>query len=300
MTQRPCQSDEQCRTEQRALATASIEQLRSSTGWRSWLRARHTFHSYSLGNQLLILHQHPTATRVAGFGAWLKLGYSVRRGEHGIRIWAPCPPSKQQLAAWRRAGADPDERPRTFWKLAAVFDRSQVQELPPPAVPAPLDPPIAELAGDDHGHLFAPLTALAAEIGFTVTIDGTPRGDGVCQPKTRRIVIADRLEPNARVATLVHELGHAILAGEDAELSYAEEELVVESIVVCVAQTIGLDTAENSIPYLASWAEAASVEVLERTAQLTDRLGRRIEDHLLAHNDDGDPDDTPAAAAAIA
>jgi hypothetical protein len=88
MTQRPCQRDEQRRTEQRALVTALIEQLRSSTGWRSWLRARHTFHSYSMGNVLLILHQYPTATRVAGFGAWLKLGYSVRRGEHAIRIWA--------------------------------------------------------------------------------------------------------------------------------------------------------------------------------------------------------------------
>lgn len=81
-----------------------------------------TFHGYSPRNVLLILVQHPTATRVAGFQAWLKLGYCVRKGEGAIRVWAPCPPSQKQLRAWRAAGADPDERPRTHWRLASVFD----------------------------------------------------------------------------------------------------------------------------------------------------------------------------------
>jgi hypothetical protein len=67
--------------------------------------------------------QRPTATRVAGFHAWLRLGYCVSRGEKAIRIWAPCPPSRKQLERWRQNGADPDQRPRTFFKLTAVFDR---------------------------------------------------------------------------------------------------------------------------------------------------------------------------------
>jgi hypothetical protein len=47
-------------------------------------------------------------------------------------------------------------------------------------------------------------------------------------------------------------------------------------------QTIGLDTSANSIPYLTSWAEDASLEVLEQTAALTSRLADRIEGALLA------------------
>ena len=43
-----------------------------------------------------------------------------------------------------------------------------------------------------------------------------------------------------------------------------------------------LDCSANSIPYLASWAEQASLEVLEQTAQLTGRLAARIESALLA------------------
>jgi hypothetical protein len=43
---------------------------------------------YSVSNLLLILLAKPNASFVVGFKAWLDLGYCVRRGEHGIRIFA--------------------------------------------------------------------------------------------------------------------------------------------------------------------------------------------------------------------
>jgi N-terminal domain of anti-restriction factor ArdC len=42
-------------------------------------------------NQLLIPLSCPDATLVAGFKAWLSLGYCVRKGETAIRIIAPTP-----------------------------------------------------------------------------------------------------------------------------------------------------------------------------------------------------------------
>jgi N-terminal domain of anti-restriction factor ArdC len=77
---------EQRRAEQRELVIASIEQLRSSDGWRAYLNARARFRSYSARNVLLILAQHPSATRVAGFRAWLDLGWCVTKGSTAIRI----------------------------------------------------------------------------------------------------------------------------------------------------------------------------------------------------------------------
>jgi hypothetical protein len=59
---------------------------------------------------------------VAGFEAWLALGYCVRRGEKALRILAPCPPLHAKLKAWRDAGADPATKPRTFFRFTAVFD----------------------------------------------------------------------------------------------------------------------------------------------------------------------------------
>lgn len=282
---------EQRRREQRQLVIASIEQLRCSDGWQAYLRARRRFHHYSPRNILLILSQHPTAEHIAGFRAWLDLGYCVRTGERAIRIWAPCPPSRNQLQAWRQAGADPDNKPRTFWRLAPVFAQDQVQELPPPAAPTPLSAPVGEISGDSHAQLVDQLTAFAQAIGYPVRFEDTGCADGSCNHARRQIRIADRLEPNGQVATLIHELAHALVYlergdGQPREYDYAGEELIVESVAFSCCQTAGLDTSANSIPYLASWAENASLDVLEHAAQLTGQIADRIDTTLAGNTEE--------------
>ncbi len=66
-------------------------------------------------------------------------------------------------------------------------------------------------------------------------------------------------------------------------MSYAEEELVVESVAYTVCGAAGLDLTGAAIPYLASWAEQAELSTIERTAKLIDRLAHRIEDPLLTN-----------------
>ncbi len=198
-----------------------------------------------------------------------------------------CEPSKKRLQAWREAGSIPVERPKAFYKLEAVFSQAQVDPLPPPAQPVPLDEsPIVALAGDELAWTLAPLDALAGELGVTVEFPGLPEGfDGFYDPKKRTIGISSRLRSdNARAATRVHELAHALVRlerqPEDPALGYAREELVVESVAFSVCGGLGVDTTGNSVPYLASWAEQAPIETIEATAALIDRLARRIEDAL--------------------
>lgn len=271
----------------RQKAREAVEALKTSDGWQRWLALRRHFHRYSLANQLLIALQKPDATRVAGFRAWLKLGYAVRRGERAIRIWVPVPPSKKKLDEWQRAGADPAERPRTWFRLGPVFDRSQVEPLPPPAEPVPLDPPIVALEGDDLAWAWPALVQLADEIGSSVTVKPLPRGcGGSCDTTTLAIAINEAASVNQRVKTLAHELGHALVRAEpgevDAPLSYDEEELVVESVAFTVCGSLGIDTSGYSIPYLASWSEDAELATIERAAATIDRIARRIEDALDA------------------
>jgi len=59
-----------------------------------------------------------------------------------------------------------------------------------------------------------------------------------------------------------------------------------------------LDSSANSIPYLASWAEKASLEVLEQTAAMTSRLAARIEAALLADRADEPAEDDAVLVAA--
>lgn len=274
---------QQRREADREKARAAVEALTSSDGWKAWLASRRHFHRYSLSNQLLVAMQLPAATRVAGFRAWLKLGYCVRRGETALRIWVPIPPSNKALEAWKRAGAVPRDKPRTHFKLGPVFDRCQVEELPPPAVPVPLDPPIRDVAGDDLAWAWRLLVGLAGEIGSEVVVEQIPRGaGGFYVPETRSISINAANSVNHQVKTLIHELGHALLRAkvdvDDSPFSYSEEELVVESVAFTVCGSIGLDTNGYSIPYLASWSQTASLETIEQAAATIDRLAKRIED----------------------
>lgn len=268
----------------REKSIAAVRELQSSEGWQRWLRVRRHFHKYSLGNQLLIAMQKPNATRVAGFRAWLKLGYVVRKGEKALHIWVPMQPSKKQIAD---AAAASEPRPRVFFKLGPVFDRSQVEPLPPPAEPVDLDIPIVDIEGNDLDHLLiGAIPSLAMDIGCQLTYEPTPPGQtahGYYAPATKSIVVFTDHPPNSQVHTAIHELAHALVRIErqddDPDLDYATEELVVESVTYTVAGTLGLDVSGYAIPYLASWAKE-DIDVIEQHAKLIDRLASRIEDAL--------------------
>lgn len=97
---RPVLTEEQRaqrRIEQRELVVASIEQLRSSDGWRAYLTARARFRSYSARNVLLILAQR-TASHCL-----------LRRGEMDIR------------SRWSR-----DRRATAVWWLLGSVERGFV------------------------------------------------------------------------------------------------------------------------------------------------------------------------------
>lgn len=268
----------------REYARQAVEALRTSDGWRRWLTTRASFHQYSLTNQCLIAMQRPEAVRVAGFKRWLALGYCVAQGQKAVRIWAPCPPSKQKLAAWRASGAKPEDQPRTYFRLTNVFGDDQVSDLPPPAEPQPIRPPIRELEGDDLLDQLPALERLATELGSSVAYEPIAGGvSGYYVPSTQLIVIDSGMAGNAQVSVLCHELAHALIHHpdpDDPKLDYASEELVVESVAFSVVKSLGIDSDAASIPYLASWAESSELSVIEKTAALIDRLAKRLQDAL--------------------
>ncbi len=84
------------------IASKAVEQLSEalerghSESLRNYLAAIGRFHRYSLRNVMLIASQKPTATHVAGFHTWHKLGRFVKKGEKGILILAPIVRAKCQ------------------------------------------------------------------------------------------------------------------------------------------------------------------------------------------------------------
>jgi antirestriction protein ArdC len=114
------------------ITNQAIEQLitalnegRSET-LTQYLAAIGRFHRYSLRNVMLIASQKPTATHVAGFHTWHKLGRFVKKGEKGILILAPIIRENEQQN-------ETDESSTAVgFRAAYVFDISQTdgQELP--------------------------------------------------------------------------------------------------------------------------------------------------------------------------
>jgi antirestriction protein ArdC len=126
---------------------------------------------------------------------------------------------------------------------------------------------------------------LADSIGYYARFEELNGPAGYCDPVAKHIVLDHGLTKNGQVKTFIHELAHALVREDrqdgDPDLTYAQEELVVESIAMSTCGVLGLDTSGYSIAYLASWSTNTELEVLERTAALINRLANRIEDAIV-------------------
>ena len=267
---------EQRRARDRERLQQAAEQLLSSEGWERWVRvrSRNGLARYSVNNQLLIALARPDATFVAGFRAWLDLGYQVDKGEKAIWILAPLKIKERDRASGEEIGET-----RIVFRAVPVFDRAQVTAG---EHATPLEPPVEPLSGDSHKHLLVPLDRFAGTLGFSVsfeTISG-PAG-GWCDYRRKRIVVDAAQPANARVRTLIHEIAHAM--GVDYQrYSRAQAEVIVDTVSFVVGSSVHLDLGGETIPYVAGWGENGSLEAVTEFAATIDTMARRIEQALDA------------------
>jgi hypothetical protein len=289
---------EQKRAADRELVMQSVEQLRSTEGWQRWLRSRSHFHNYSVGNQLLIAMQsswllekgliEKMPTRVAGFKKWLGMGYCVSKRPEGakawaLKIWMPAEPTKKQIAEAKEKG---EKVPKIFFVLGSVFGDPQVSELPEfdEEKRIPLAPPITDIEGNDEADALGPLEMLAGLYGCkvkSVRMASLNGAYGAYHPDANEIWMPLEAKNNQAVATMIHETAHMLVRkdklDDDPKMTYAEEELVVESVAMSVCGSLGFDTSSFSIPYLTSWSEKTPIETIESYAKLVNRLATIIE-----------------------
>jgi hypothetical protein len=226
---------EQRREQDRQRLHEAANRLLTSEGWQRWVRvrARGGLARLSLNNQLLIALSCPDATFVAGFKAWLSLGYCVRKGETAIRIIAPMPINNRQSEHTEDSAGD--ARPRVLFKAVSVFDRSQVAPLDG-VEQTPIEPACEPLTGDSHAHLLAPLQAFTESLGFTVAFESIPGpAGGWCDQAARRIVVDTDQPVNARLRILIHETIHALGVGY-AEYGRERAEVIVDTAIFSPCQ----------------------------------------------------------------
>lgn len=237
----------------------AVEQLTTGDAWRHMLQVAARLPTYSPSNVLLIAAQRPNATRVMGYRAWIRLGHQVNAGEKGIAILAPCMYRAEDADSATAALDDTDteiaQRVLRGYRVVHVFDISQTtgQEMP--------DQPRL-LQGEDCDEIFAQLTAMLLDDGFTVRRDDCGGANGFTSFTAREVVVREDVDPIQAVKTLAHELGHVRadhehrFLGPDGHTNRCRgrAEVEAESIAFLIMASAGHDTSAYSVPYVAGWS----------------------------------------------
>jgi antirestriction protein ArdC len=208
----------------------------------SYLKAMAKFHNYSLANTVLINLQRPSASRVAGFNTWRKLGRSVKKGEKGIAIMAPVIYRKQRVNDDEQ---DLDEKPeqeeiRTF-KAVHVFDISQTKGKNLPEFATARGSPGVYI---DRLKEYIESCGIKIESkNYLKDLEGASCGG--------RIFIKKNMSPAQQVSVLCHELAHELLHRDNVEeVSKKVIEAEAEATAFVVCSGIGLDPGSSSSDYI--------------------------------------------------
>ena len=108
--------------------------------------------------------------------------------------------------------------------------------------------------------------AQAHAAGFEVIRDRRHGENGYCDFSHKQIAVRPDVAPAQAVKTLVHELAHAFLHGDDVVRSREIQEVEVESVAYIVCDALGLDTGDYSFAYVARWSDGF-VELTKDTAE---------------------------------
>jgi antirestriction protein ArdC len=249
---------------------AALNQGRSET-LTQYLAAIGRFHRYSLRNVMLIASQKPTATHVAGFHAWQKLGRFVKKGEKGILILAP-------IVRRRHENTEQNETDESstavYFRAAYVFDISQTdgQELPE----------IGSVNGDPSEYRER-LGKFIAEQGIALEYSqdiaparGTSAGG--------KITLLPGQSPAEEFATLAHELAHEMMHRDERRTSTSKcsRETEAEAVAFVVCHGIGLETGSASQDYIQLYEGDAklltnSLEHIQKAAtQILNAIGAEV------------------------
>lgn len=275
------------------------------------------FYNYSLKNTALIQNQLPHAHAVAGAKKFKEAGFFIRKGEKAIRVLAPTTykcfineqgrsqslskATKQQKEKILKGELKTEER-RAF-KNVPVFDISQTtataDDLPKifPNRPYNFDLTTAT----NTKLLYQSLETYALSEGLTIIDDlttvtpvlGTAKGAyGQGIDGSEMLFMNPRFTQAEQVPTMIHELAHAKLHSKTSNSNYSSsvKEFQAELAAYIVAHHYGIDTKEESIPYIAAWTKNGQT-VEDKLAQMEEvkvfsrQMIEQIDTQLMIHQE---------------
>ena len=241
------------------------------------------FYNYSFRNTFLIQEQFKGALAVGSYAFWKEKGFTVNKGEKGIKILVPNRLSDYFINSKgeevKLSKATPEEKRlieqgeievrkgKLIFNQGYVFEVSQTNAK---AKDLPKIFPGRWLDGEVNNYdlMYKAMENIANKIGVRIIEPKEELGSvkGVSYPLTKEVALNPRNTQLQNVKTLIHELAHAKLHTMETRDNYTtnEKEFQAEMSAYAVCSYFGLDTSEYSFRYIKSWTKNVELKDKER------------------------------------
>lgn len=241
------------------------------------------FYNYSFRNTFLIQEQFKGALAVGSYAFWKEKGFTVNKGEKGIKILVPNRLSDYFINSKgeevKLSKATPEEKRlieqgeievrkgKLIFNQGYVFEVSQTNAK---AKDLPKIFPGRWLDGEVNNYdlMYKAMENIANKIGVRIIEPKEELGavKGVSYPLTKEVALNPRNTQLQNVKTLIHELAHAKLHTMETRDNYTtnEKEFQAEMSAYAVCSYFGLDTSEYSFRYIKSWTENVELKDKEK------------------------------------
>lgn len=222
------------------------------------------FYCYSMRNQTLIHKQNKGARFVASFEKFKQLGYSVKRGERGMKIFVPAPltlfrdrengdwmplSEASEYDKWAIQNGMYDTKKITYFKIGTVFDIAQTD--------CPIEdyPKLFHMgySSEQHEQIYQALKSYCEqELSCSVSVQDIKSISlrGFYSDAAHSITLNDRLEDTQKLSVLTHEMGHALLH-HSPNMSETQRELEADIVSIMLQTHFGIDIPDSRKAHLA-------------------------------------------------
>ena len=241
------------------------------------------FYNYSFRNTFLIQEQFKGALAVGSYAFWKEKGFTVNKGEKGIKILVP---NKLSDYFINEKGEEVKLSKATFEekrlieqgeievrKGKLIFNQGYVFEVTQTNAKAEDLPKIFPgrwLDGEVNNYnlMYKAMENIAKKIGVKIIDPKDELGmvKGVSYPLTKEVALNPRNTQLQNVKTLIHELAHAKLHTMETRDNYTTnaKEFQAEMSAYVVCSYFGLDTSEYSFRYISSWTKDVELKDKEK------------------------------------
>lgn len=259
--------------------------FKNGSNFMNYLHFLSNFHQYSFNNCILIMLQCPSASMVASFQSWKKLGGHVRKGEKGIKILVPIPYKYEKKKKIQDEDGTEccvvEEATGLSFRVGSVFDCQQVEGVELPEICRELTDNSAELQ-----NAVERIINQNEDISYDPTLK-QGGANGYYRLDTKQICLRQNMAAMQTLKTIIHEKAHSILhtAASKEKYTRAEAEVQAEAIAYVVCNRFGLNSSDYSFEYIASWANGRELKELRESLAVIEKTAKELIDWLASQTD---------------